>query len=210
MRPQYNPYLYMPLERAREYARLACSVMLLAENDAAVMRDATYGRVSCAVRKSDPDLYREILDQRMHDIFRRVAAGLIEPPDFEEPVPGYKAFLPWYDSHYVPLDEGLMTARRPSLDEFPDTAPVPVQPKPETTPTMSKPSIIKIETRIFINDSPASGFTVDQLYVKIKEQQAAIADLCTIEPQPKRLAAEIEARKAGVQALVDYIDSLPA
>ena len=83
---------------------------------------------------------------------------------------------------------------------------------------MIKPSIIKIETRVFINDTPAKDFTVDQLYVKvkeqlyvkIKEQQTTITDLSTIEPQPKRLAAEIEARKARVQALVDYIDSLPA
>jgi hypothetical protein len=199
---QYNPRDDgFGKQAAREYARMACAVMLIAANDSLVYQ----GRrtIMAAVNASDLALGRRIYSAGCTDIYARVQLGL----DHAKGVPPRSTRAPWLDSEYDPA--GKHSYEDDPTDTLPDTAPVPVQPKPETT-TMNKPSIIKIETRVFINDTPAKDFTVDQLYVKIKEQQTAIADLSTIEPQPKRLAAEIEARKAGVQALVDYIDSLPA
>jgi hypothetical protein len=67
---------------------------------------------------------------------------------------------------------------------------------------------VTLVTKIFID---ATGTDVDtltnpQIYDLIASQEAAIKKLEVIENKPKRLQKEIEARKAGIAALVAHLD----
>lgn len=74
---------------------------------------------------------------------------------------------------------------------------------------MSKTEIIKIETKTFVNGVDIATMDDADVYALIATQEAQIKELDKIETKPKKLTAEIEKRKAGVQALVDYLDSKP-
>lgn len=72
---------------------------------------------------------------------------------------------------------------------------------------MNKTEIIKIETKTFVNGVDISTLDDASVYALIATQEAQIKELDKIETKPKKLTAEIEKRKAGVKALVDYLDS---
>lgn len=72
---------------------------------------------------------------------------------------------------------------------------------------MNKTEIIKIETKTFVNGVDIATLDDASVYALIATQEAQIKELDKIETKPKKLTAEIEKRKAGVQALVDYLDS---
>lgn len=72
---------------------------------------------------------------------------------------------------------------------------------------MNKTEIIKIETKTFVNGVDISTMDDASVYALIATQEAQIKELDKIETKPKKLTAEIEKRKAGVKALVDYLDS---
>lgn len=74
---------------------------------------------------------------------------------------------------------------------------------------MNKTEIIKIETKTFVNGVDIATMDDADVYALIATQEAQIKELDKIETKPKKLTAEIEKRKAGVQALVDYLDSKP-
>lgn len=81
-----------------------------------------------------------------------------------------------------------------------------------TTPTyqeilMNKTDIIKIETKTLVNGVDVATMDDSEVYSLIHAQEALIEDLDKIKAKPKKLVAEIEKRKAGIQALVDYLDS---
>ena len=80
------------------------------------------------------------------------------------------------------LIQGTTTGRMSSQPHF--------QERLRKKPVMSNPSPIKIETRVFIDGVQASGFTVDQLHQKVREQEAVIKDLEKIENKSKKLGAE--------------------
>lgn len=72
---------------------------------------------------------------------------------------------------------------------------------------MSKTEIIKIETKTFVNGVDISAMEDAEIYQLIANQEAQVKELDKIETKPKRLQTEIAKRKAGIQALVDYLDS---
>jgi hypothetical protein len=72
---------------------------------------------------------------------------------------------------------------------------------------MNKTEIIKIETKTFVNGVDIATLDDANVYALIATQEAQIKELDKIETKPKKLTAEIEKRKAGVKALVDYLDS---
>lgn len=74
---------------------------------------------------------------------------------------------------------------------------------------MNKTEIIKIETKTFVNGVDISTMEDSDVYALIATQEAQIKELDKIETKPRKLTAEIEKRKAGVKALVDYLDSKP-
>lgn len=70
----------------------------------------------------------------------------------------------------------------------------------------TKPSIIKIESVVRINGQDANEFKNEQLYALIREQELAVTELEKITARPKSLTKEIEDRKAGIAALVEFMD----
>lgn len=81
-----------------------------------------------------------------------------------------------------------------------------------TTPTyqeilMNKTDIIKIETKTYVNGTDVATLSDSEIYSLIAAQEAQVEELEKIKTKPKKLVNEIEKRKAGIQALVDYLDS---
>lgn len=74
-------------------------------------------------------------------------------------------------------------------------------------PTMTKPTIIEITTKTLINGVDISTYSDAQIYEIIAEQEQVIVKLEQINAKPKKLVAEIEKRRDGIKALVDYLDS---
>lgn len=72
---------------------------------------------------------------------------------------------------------------------------------------MSKTEIITIETKTLINGVDITTFKDSEIYSLIAAQEAEIETLDKIKTKPKKLVAEIEKRKAGIEALVAYLDS---
>ena len=77
----------------------------------------------------------------------------------------------------------------------------PVSPK---EPTMSTPII---ETRILIQSRNAAEMSDAQIFGLIGELEGKIKKLEGIEAKPKKLVAAIEALKADITKLVEYVDS---
>lgn len=72
---------------------------------------------------------------------------------------------------------------------------------------MNKTEIITIETKTLINGVDITTFKDSEIYSLIAAQEAEIDTLDKIKTKPKKLVAEIEKRKAGIEALVAYLDS---
>ena len=72
---------------------------------------------------------------------------------------------------------------------------------------MNKTEIITIETKTLINGVDITTFKDSEIYSLIAAQEAEIETLDKIKTKPKKLVAEIEKRKAGIEALVAYLDS---
>ncbi len=68
-------------------------------------------------------------------------------------------------------------------------------------------NIIEVTTKTLINGQDAANLTDTAIYNLIADQEKAITDLEAIKNKPKKLVAEIAKRKAGIQALVDFLDS---
>ena len=83
------------------------------------------------------------------------------------------------------------------------------QPTPLTVQEilMNKTDIIKIETKTYVNGTDVATLSDSEIYSLIAAQEAQVEELEKIKTKPKKLVAEIEKRKAGIQALVDYLDS---
>lgn len=72
---------------------------------------------------------------------------------------------------------------------------------------MNKTEIITIETKTLVNGVDISTLEDSTIYNLIATQEAEIEQLDKIKTKPKKLVAEIEKRKAGIDALVAYLDS---
>lgn len=84
---------------------------------------------------------------------------------------------------------------------------------PVTIPTEKAQAMTKtitVEQRTFINGTDARSFNDAQLYDLIAQQEAAIADLDKIQNKPARLVDEIAKRKAGIDALVSFLNAKDA
>lgn len=68
---------------------------------------------------------------------------------------------------------------------------------------------ITVTTQVLINGKLASQYSDADLFQSIAFQEKAIKELDGIENKPASLVDEIAARKAGIQALVTYLDSRP-
>lgn len=75
---------------------------------------------------------------------------------------------------------------------------------------MTKSNIIEITTKTFLNGVDLATRPDAEIYDAIAQQEADIKTLEAINAKPKRLVAEIEKRKAGIAALVAFLDSKPA
>jgi len=80
----------------------------------------------------------------------------------------------------------------------------PIQPK-ETT--MSYTTNITIEHRTLVNGRNIKDYKDAEVYDLIGQQEAEVERLEKIKNKPKMLVKEIADRKAGIQALVDYLDA---
>lgn len=73
--------------------------------------------------------------------------------------------------------------------------------------TMTKPAIIDITTKTLVNGTDVKDLSDSAIYDLIASQENAIADLEKIQNKPRKLVVEIDKRKAGIAALVEYLDS---
>ena len=71
-------------------------------------------------------------------------------------------------------------------------------------------SIIKIETKTFVNGTDITSWSDGDIYNLIAQQEKDIEKLEDIQNKPKRLENEIAERKAGIQALVDHLNARDA
>lgn len=77
----------------------------------------------------------------------------------------------------------------------------------EKEPIMNKTAIIEVTTKTLVNGTDVKELDDSAIYDLIAQQEAEIKRLEAIENKPKKLVAEIEKRRAGIKALVDYLDS---
>lgn len=68
-------------------------------------------------------------------------------------------------------------------------------------------AIIEITTKTLVNGKDVATMSDSEVYDLIAAQESKIRELEKIETKPKKLVAEIEKRRAGIQALVSYLDS---
>lgn len=135
--------------------------------------------------------------------------------------------------HYDPIKTSYFVAKKTPTNSNTSDVGLTPEPEPTTSPAeiaehidkavshltrvsnslkeilMNKTEIIKIETKTFVNGVDIATMDDADVYALIATQEAQIKELDKIETKPKKLTAEIEKRKAGVQALVDYLDSKP-
>lgn len=100
----------------------------------------------------------------------------------------------------------LDRVRYPEQPRVEKSAPIPA---PKEIP-MSKPQVIKVENRTYINGVEAKDYGNAQIFDLIAAQEASVAELEKIKAKPKALTKEIAERNAGIAALVAYLDSKEA
>lgn len=159
---------------------------------------AGYG-AGCLGARGIPPWYDSLFDPEDPKQVRQESVKPISPEDMDAVLSGYpshtakvKAMTECYGAPHTSVGEW-----NPNIQAV------------QKEPTMSNPTPIKIETRVFIDGVQASGFTIDQLHQKVREQEAVIKDLEKIENKSKKLGAEITKRYESIKALNEYIDGLP-
>lgn len=90
-----------------------------------------------------------------------------------------------------------------------DPLPLPITPKETIMNNAATSTPITVTTQVLINGKLASQYSDADLFQSIAFQEKAIKELDDIENKPTSLVDEIAARKAGIQALVTYLDSRP-
>jgi len=91
---------------------------------------------------------------------------------------------------------------------------IPLDPESVSTPTPTENTImtskaLDITTKTLANGVDIATMSDGDIYNLIASQEAEIETLSKIVNMPKRLIAEIEKRKAGIDALVKHLDSKP-
>lgn len=66
---------------------------------------------------------------------------------------------------------------------------------------------LEITTKTFINGVDIGNMADSDIYNLIAAEEARIKELEKLEARPKRLVAELDKRRAGIAALVAYLDS---
>lgn len=90
-----------------------------------------------------------------------------------------------------------------------DPLPLPITPKETIMNNAATSTPITVTTQVLVNGKLASQYSDADLFQSIAFQEKAIKELDGIENKPASLVDEIAARKAGIQALVTYLDSRP-
>lgn len=88
-------------------------------------------------------------------------------------------------------------------------SPLPITPKETIMNNAATSTPITVTTQVLVNGKLASQYSDADLFQSIAFQEKAIKELDGIENKPASLVDEIAARKAGIQALVTYLDSRP-
>lgn len=81
---------------------------------------------------------------------------------------------------------------------------VPPTPSLQTQP---KEPIMKIETKVFINDQDASTYTDDQIFAEIRRAEQRIEELKAIKVQSGKLAKAVDDLQDYVNKLAAYVDA---
>lgn len=68
-------------------------------------------------------------------------------------------------------------------------------------------SKLSFKQQFLLNGTDVSAMPASSVYAAIKAEEDRIADLEKLQNKPKRLVKEIEAAKAEIKALVDFLDS---
>jgi len=130
----------------------------------------------------------------------------------------------YFDNRYLetlkPLiptvGEGMWENKRmadpwaPVKPATPTPTPTPAKsgnPTAEKEITMTTTAPIEITTKTLANGVDIASMPDASIYALISAEEARIKELQLIESKPKMLEAEIDKRKAGVAALVAYLDS---
>lgn len=101
-------------------------------------------------------------------------------------------------------------SKLPNRDSGPwCTDPLPITPKETIMNNAATSTPITVTTQVLINGKLASQYSNADLFQSIALQEKAIKELNGIENKPASLVDEIAERKAGIQALVTYLDSRP-
>lgn len=104
-------------------------------------------------------------------------------------------------------------SKLPNRDSGPwrtDPLPLPITPKETIMNNAAATSVsIIVPIQVLINGKLASQYSDADLFQSIAFQEKAIKELDGIENKPASLVDEIAERKAGIQALVTYLDSRP-
>jgi hypothetical protein len=90
-----------------------------------------------------------------------------------------------------------------------EVLPPEIQPDHQVTTTQEilMDAIIEITTKTLVNGKDVAEMKDSEVYALIAAQENKVKELEAIGNKPKKLVAEIDKRKAGIQALVDYLDS---
>jgi hypothetical protein len=131
---------------------------------------------------------------------------------FDEEEGGEKLFLDELNAPYANLfAQQAMNQMLQGLPIFPPTERrnladfITEYNNPESQAMSTKP--IKVESKIFVNGAEISVYDDDLLFQLIAQSEAEIARLSALKHQPKALVKRLEELNAGIQKLVEYMDS---
>lgn len=115
----------------------------------------------------------------------------------------------WSQIDTIYFELGSKLPNRVSGPWCTDPLPLPITPKETIMNNAATSTPITVTTQVLINGKLASQYSDADLFQSIAFQEKAIKELDDIENKPASLVDEIAARKAGIQALVTYLDSRP-
>ena len=168
--------------------------------------------------------YSEYGVNRRNEIVRTLDDLGFDKPDIEDreqlrryfddlwhlPEAQYRAaFADWGHIDTVYFEIGSKLPYRDSGPWCTDPLPLPITPKETIMNNAATSTPITVTTQVLINGKLASQYSDADLFQSIAFQEKAIKELDGIDNKPASLVDEIAARKAGIQALVTYLDSRP-
>lgn len=158
-----------------------------------------------------PKLVQLGLIRRVADGYRYVYWRKVLPD-------AYKVSYPYVASAIDSIDAGIFKDSASGVTTCADLSELEMRAANATTtgrivsPTPSlqtqpKEPIMKIETKVFINDQDASIYTDDQIFAEIRRAEKCIEELKAIKTPTKKLADNITKLEKYAADLATYVDS---